>query len=96
MAIVSDRDATNSVFGASFDDEANAMTLDRADALVANACNRDSIDREPRRTDTNDFATVRGGVIKANNVWHTQASLEDWSAPPLASDVAKLVTLDSS
>ncbi|KQV59051.1 hypothetical protein ASD07_25780 [Duganella sp. Root336D2] len=54
----------------SFDDDADVMARQRADALIANASNWDSIYREPGRTYVDDFATMRGRVVKANDVRH--------------------------
>lgn len=80
----------------SFDDYADTVARQWADALVANACNGDSVDIEPCRTYADDLATMRGGIIEANNVWHSQASLDGWTASPPTIGIGKLVALDSS
>lgn len=70
MAVISNRNSVNDMIGTSFDDYADTMTRQRADALIANASNWDSIYREPSCAYADDFATMRGRVVKANDVRH--------------------------
>ena len=76
MTVISNRNSVNDMLGTPFDDYANAMAWQRANALVTDACDRDSVDREPGRAYADDFSSMRGGIVKADDIRHIQASLD--------------------
>jgi len=76
MAVICNRNSANRVLGTTLDNHTDAMTRQRATALIANAGHGNAVDGEPRRTDTDDFTAVRSRVIEANDVRHTQVSFD--------------------
>lgn len=75
MAVISNRNSVNDMIGTSFDDYADTVARQRAEALITDACDWNAINCKPRRTYADDLTAMRGWVIEADNVRHTYASL---------------------
>jgi hypothetical protein len=69
MSIERHCQATDHEIRVAFDNDANRMSLDRANAGIANASHRDSFNDE-RGAGRDDLTAMVGCIAKPDYVWH--------------------------
>ena len=70
VPFIGDGNTIDDVMRIAFRNRAVVMSLDGTTANIAEACDRNAVNRDVGGAHTHDLAAVRGGVTEANDVTH--------------------------